>query len=104
MNVATELEELAREKELYAEFFRHAPDAYVITDAAGRVREVNEAALELLNAARDDVVSRPLAECVPRESRLQSRAITLTGAGGRGLCWLIRPPSQQDGTPQRATA
>jgi PAS domain S-box-containing protein len=92
-DIATELAELAREKDRYAEFFRHAPDALVITDANGRVREVNEAALELLNAARDNVVSRPLAECVPGEIRMQSRAITLKGDGGRGLCWLIRPPS-----------
>lgn len=87
------LEELAREKEQYAEFFRCAPDALVITDAAGRVREANKAALELLDAALDDLVSRPLAECVPAGNGMQSRPVTLKGDGGRGLCWLIRPPS-----------
>jgi len=38
---------LVRENERYAEFFQYAPDAYVITDAGGSVREANQAALEL---------------------------------------------------------
>lgn len=87
------LEELAREKERYADFFRYAPDALVITDAAGRVREANQAALELLDAAPEELVSRPLTECAPPGSGMHSRPITLKGDGGRGLCWLIRPPA-----------
>ena len=87
------LVELARETEHYADFFRYAPDALVITDAAGRVREANEAALELLNAAPQGLLSQPLAERVPAGNRMQSRPITLKGDGGRGLCWLIHPPS-----------
>ena len=43
---------LVRENERYAEFFRYAPDAYLITDAGGNIREANEAALELLKLHR----------------------------------------------------
>ena len=95
---------LTRENQRYAEFFDNAPDALVITDAGGRVREVNETALELLGATRDDLVSRPLAECVPGRNAMQSRPITLKENGGRGLCWLIRPQIGPDATPPRATA
>lgn len=60
---------LSRENERYAEFFEYAPDAYVITDAGGNVREVNQAAVELLGAPRDEIVARPLSACVPESER-----------------------------------
>src|SRR5262245_26976966 len=43
---------LTRENQRYAEFFEHAPDAYVVTDAGGNIREANRAAGELLGVAR----------------------------------------------------
>ena len=58
---------LTRENERYAEFFEHAPDAYLITDAGGGVREANRSALELLGAARDDLAGRPLSEHIAEE-------------------------------------
>ena len=76
--------QLAREKERYAEFFEFAPEAYVITDAGGSVREANLAALELLGLAREDVVGRALGE-------LSVRPIELKLSGVRGRCWLLRP-------------
>ena len=68
---------LVRENERYAEFFEFAPDAYLITDAGGSVREVNQAALELLKGARDDIVGRPLAEYIAEEDRVAFLARTV---------------------------
>lgn len=83
---------LERESERYAEFFEYSPDAYVITEAGGAVREANQAALELLRGARADVVGRPLADWIAaREVQCSVRAIRLKKNGGDGLCWLIRP-------------
>src|SRR3954462_10405963 len=55
---------LVRENERYAEFFDFAPDAYLITDAGGKIREANQAALELLGAARETVLGGTLSDYV----------------------------------------
>ena len=60
---------LTRENERYAEFFAYAPDAYVITDAGGNVREVNQAASELFCTAAEDMIGRPLSACIPEPER-----------------------------------
>ena len=92
---------LVRENERYAEFFEHAPDAYLITDAGGSVRETNLAALELLQAAREDVVGKVLSEYVAAEDRVAflSRTIGLMlGAGVRPLTLKARV-LQAEGEP-----
>jgi len=61
---------LTRENERYAQFFEYAPDAYLITDAGGSVREVNQAALELLKAPRDEVAGKPLSGFIAPEDRV----------------------------------
>jgi len=61
---------LERENERYAEFFEHAPDAYVITDAGGNVREANQAALELLGVQKAAVIGQPLSEFIPEGERV----------------------------------
>jgi PAS domain S-box-containing protein len=75
---------LVRENQRYAEFFQYAPDAYLITDAGGNIREANEAALELLRAPRDAVVGRPLSEYIAAEHRVgfltRSVGLMLSGA------------------------
>jgi PAS domain S-box-containing protein len=75
---------LVRENERYAEFFQYAPDAYLITDAGGNIREANEAALDLLRAPRDAVVGRALSEYIIADDRVgfltRSVGLTLGGA------------------------
>ena len=61
---------LVRENERYAEFFQYAPDAYLISDTGGNIREANEAALELLKTPRDEVVGRALAHYIAAEDRV----------------------------------
>lgn len=110
---------LLREHQRYAEFFEFAPDAYLITDAGGNIREANQAAKELL--AQDHLTGRPLAQFVAEGDRvaflsllvgtqatalgvtlqpargellrceLGVRPIPLAKSGVSGLCWLIRP-------------
>ena len=77
---------LLRENERYAEFFEYSPDAYVITDAGGNVREANQAALEILNAPRGDVVAHPLSKYVAEDDRVAflTRTVSLM-LGGRPL-------------------
>ena len=74
---------LVRENERYAEFFEFAPDAYVITDAGGSVREANQAALELMQSARADVLGRPLSEYIAEDDRVAflSRSVGLMMGG-----------------------
>jgi len=84
---------LVRENERYAAFFEFAPDAYLITDTGGSIREANQAALELLKAARNDVVGKPLAECVADEDRVAflARMVGLMpGVNVRPLGWRAR--------------
>jgi PAS domain S-box-containing protein len=68
---------LVRENERYAEFFEHAPDAYLITDVGGGVREANRAALELLKAPPADVLGHALGEFVADEDRVGFLARTV---------------------------
>ena len=84
---------LVRENERYAEFFEYAPDAYLITDAGGSVREANQASLELLGASRDDVVGKPLSDCIVDEDRVAFLARTvglMLGTNTKPLVWEAR--------------
>lgn len=85
---------LERENARYAEFFEHAPDAYLITDPGGSVREANQAAGELFKAPRGEIVGRHLSDFIASEDRVSflTRAVGLMlGAGAaRTLAWQAR--------------
>ena len=89
-----ELQALREENERYAEFFQYAPDALVISDAAGHVQEANEAARELLRAEADGLVGKLLSHCIEDVGllrvALEPRALPLK-SGAPGLCWRLRP-------------
>ena len=68
---------LMRENERYAEFFEYAPDAYLVTDAGGNIREANQAALELLKAPRAEVAGSPLSEYIMSEDRVSFLSCTV---------------------------
>ena len=80
---------LTRENERYAEFFEFAPDAYLITDAGGSVREVNQAALELFKAAREHVLGKPLSEYIAHDDRVAflSRSVGLVIGAVKPHAW-----------------
>src|SRR3989442_1672147 len=59
-NLQAQSEQIAQDRERYAELFRLAPDAYVVTDGYGMIGEVNLAARELLRFAPSNLVRKPL--------------------------------------------
>jgi len=61
---------LSRESQRYVEFFDFAPDAYVVTDAGGNIREANRAATELLGLERASLVHHPLSTFVVESDRV----------------------------------
>jgi len=83
---------LLRENARYAEFFQYAPDAYLITDAGGSIREANQAALELLKASRHEVIGRPLSEYVAAEERVGflARTVGLMVGAVKPQAWPMR--------------
>jgi PAS domain S-box-containing protein len=83
--------QLVRENVRYAEFFEYSPDAYVITDVGGNMREANQAALELLTAVREQVLGQPLSRYVADEDRVAflTRTVSLM-LGGKPLAWQAR--------------
>src|SRR3954464_12554086 len=84
---------LMRESERYAEFFEFAPDAYLITDAGGSVREANQGALELLKAPRDEVVGKPLSMYIADNDRVTFLTKTvglMAGTSAKPLAWQAR--------------
>jgi len=94
---------LVRENARYAEFFQYAPDAYLITDAGGNIREANQAALELFKAPRDEVVRRALSEYIAAEDRVSflTRTVGLMlGGSVKPLVWRARvQPSEGEASP-----
>lgn len=66
-------EDLARERQRYAEFFEYAPDAYLMTDADGNIREANRAAAELFGVSQSSLGGRPLTIYVPEQERREFR-------------------------------
>jgi PAS domain-containing protein len=71
-----QLEWLARESRRYFSYFENAPEAYLITDPRGRIREANQAAASLLNLCADELAGRPLS------SFLAARPGRLASGGG----------------------
>jgi PAS domain-containing protein len=61
---------ISREHQRYAEFFDHAPDAYIVTDVGGNIREANYAATELLRAGREHLVRKPLSSFLAESDRV----------------------------------
>jgi two-component system NtrC family sensor kinase len=73
--------EVERERARYALLFALAPDAYLVTDTAGIIREANHAAGALLGMAPEHLVGKPLSIYVAttdRQAFLTQRARLLT--------------------------
>jgi len=60
--------ELAEEK-IFKEIFMNAPDAIFIEDFAGNILEINEAACNLHQMTREELLGRNVGELVPPEER-----------------------------------
>jgi PAS domain S-box-containing protein len=53
-------EDLETERQRYRDLFEFAPDAYIITDLHGAIREANQAAVRLLNLDTKFLIGKPL--------------------------------------------
>jgi PAS domain S-box-containing protein len=58
-----------RERQRYLDLFEGAPVPYLITDSAGTIRQVNQAAAVLLHCPQDRLRGKPLATFIPLEMR-----------------------------------
>jgi PAS domain S-box-containing protein len=65
---------LARERQRLRQLFEGAPYAYLITDQAGKIREVNQAGVALFGLKKDLLVGKPIAAFVPTDERKEFRA------------------------------
>jgi PAS domain S-box-containing protein len=67
---ADELRQLLESERLrYRDLFEWAPDAYLVTDPRGTVREANRAAERLLGRSREFLIGKPLATLLARPER-----------------------------------
>ena len=76
---------LDSERKRYRELFDHAPDAYVVTDAKGTIREANQAASELFQLPHSNLLGKALVTCIGRgeQSRFRSLLNSLNSLGPR---------------------
>jgi len=70
----TQSDALAGERQRYADFFEFAPDAYIVTEPHGEIREANRAARELLNIKPETLANASLTAFIPEEDRPAFRA------------------------------
>ena len=68
------LRAVKEERQRYQNFFNFAPDAYVITDTAGGVRQANRAAATLLGRSQERLIGKSLILFVAQKGRRQFRA------------------------------
>jgi PAS domain S-box-containing protein len=71
------------ERQRYADLFEFAPDAYVVTDQQGTIREANAAAALLLGVRTGFLVGKPLDVYVAKDERSSFRARLADLSAGR---------------------
>jgi PAS domain S-box-containing protein len=79
-----EVEQLALERDRYADLFELAPDAYLVTDPYGIIMEANAAAARLLGACAASLRGRALELFIPLEQRGVFRGKLAAMAAGPG--------------------
>lgn len=67
--------EVEAERQRYHDLFDFAPDAYLVTDDHGVIREANRAAVLMLNTTRANLAGKPLSLFVARDRAKELRAI-----------------------------
>src|SRR5204863_1681766 len=79
-------EALETERQRYQELFEFAPDAYLVTDTVGAIREANRGAAELLGIPSGLLLGKSLALFVAAEARstFRSQLNRLLQAGPAG--------------------
>ncbi|MBE9010106.1 PAS domain S-box protein [Pseudanabaenaceae cyanobacterium LEGE 13415] len=67
--------EIEMERQRYQELFEFAPDAYLVTDLYGVIREANRAAVRLFNVTHRYLIRKPLVSFIPEEQRQAFRSV-----------------------------
>lgn len=67
-NISAAYEVAQVESQYYQGLFEYAPDAYLITDIAGVIRQANYTAAKLLNTQRHFLVGKPLVSLIDRKN------------------------------------
>ncbi len=73
LELQAHVEQLAGERQHYLDFFEQSPEAYVLTDTHGTIRDVNPAAVDILQCRRRHVQGKPLTTFVALERRADFR-------------------------------
>jgi PAS domain S-box-containing protein len=94
-------DELASERQRYSEFFDYAPDAYLVTDSQGSIRDANLAAAELFGARASALRGKPIVSLVAEAERREFRNQLLRAGAqldGEVRAWrsVLQP---REGTP-----
>jgi PAS domain S-box-containing protein len=82
--------QLQAERQRYQDLFQLAPEAYLVTDINGKIREANRAAALLLNISDEHLIGKPLVVFVASEERWQFRnELNRKRAGDRIPDWKV---------------
>ena len=73
LELRAQVDQLAGERQQYLDFFDQSTEAYVVTDALGRISEVNGAAVDILQRRKHHLRGKPLAVLVALERRPEFR-------------------------------
>jgi len=119
LDLKAQVDELAHERQQYLDFFEQSSEAYVVTDNAGTIEEVNGAAIDILQRRRRFLRGKPFTVLVALDQRRHFReqlnglategswrtiieawetrtevALTARRIGsGRGICWRVQANS-----------
>ena len=88
---------LSTERKRYADFFEHAPDAYVITEPNGVIREANRAAAALFGRTQAELGGKVISALLPEDAQPAFRAHLVAARGspsGAGRDWRTSIPSK----------
>src|SRR3954465_3395822 len=69
LELKSQVDELAAERQHYLDFFEHAAEAYIVTDAQGKICEVNGAAVDILQRRKRYLRDKPLAVLISLDER-----------------------------------
>ena len=73
LELRAHVDRLAGERQQYLDFFDQSTEGYVVTDALGRIAEVNGAAVDILQRRKHHLRGKPLAVLIALERRPEFR-------------------------------
>ena len=73
LHLRAHVDQLADERHHYQEFFEHASEAYVVTDAYGTIGEANGAAVDILQRRKRSLRGKPITAMIALERRAEFR-------------------------------